>query len=72
MAVAAADPAPAALITCARGSTTLPAAQIPEVLVRPVESTVTKPAPSTSQLSRVVLNGSSDEKAAQNRSSVCG
>ena len=29
MAIDAADPAPAAVITCARGSTTLPAAQTP-------------------------------------------
>ena len=44
MAIAAAEPAPAAVITWARGSTTLPAAQTPSVLVRPVASTVTKPA----------------------------
>ena len=49
MAIAAADPAPAAVITWARGSTTLPAAQTPNALVRPVASTVTKPASSTSQ-----------------------
>ena len=44
MAIAAAEPAPAAVITWARGSTTLPAAQTPGVLVRPVASTVAKPA----------------------------
>src|SRR5437764_660086 len=32
MAIAAADPAPAAVITCARGSTTFPAAQTPTLL----------------------------------------
>lgn len=49
MAIAAADPAPAAVITWARGSATLPAAHTPEVLVRPVASTLAKPASLTSQ-----------------------
>ena len=49
MAIAAADPAPAAVITWARGSTTLPAAQTPGTLVRPVASTMAKPASSMSQ-----------------------
>ena len=44
IAIAAAEPAPAEVITWARGSTTLPAAQTPGVLVWPVASTVTKPA----------------------------
>ena len=35
MAMAAAEPAPAAVMTWARGSTTLPAAQTPGTLVRP-------------------------------------
>ena len=49
MAMAAADPAPAAVMTCARGSATLPAAHTPEVVVRPVASVVTNPASSNSQ-----------------------
>ncbi len=49
MAIAAAEPAPAAVITWARGSTTLPAAQTPGLLVRPVASTTTNPAFVTSQ-----------------------
>jgi hypothetical protein len=49
IAIAAADPAPAEVITWARGSTTLSAAQPPEALVRPVASTVTKPVALTSQ-----------------------
>ena len=44
MAIAAAEPAPAAVMTWARGSTTLPAAHTPGSLVRPVASTMTKPA----------------------------
>ena len=47
MAIAAAEPAPAAVMTWARGLTTLPATQTPSVLVRPVASAVTKPASST-------------------------
>ena len=39
IAIAAAEPSPAAVITWARGSATLPAAQTPETLVRPVAST---------------------------------
>jgi hypothetical protein len=38
--MAAAEPAPAAVMTWARGSTTLPAAQTPLTLVRPVASTL--------------------------------
>ena len=38
--MAAAEPAPAAVMTWARGSTTLPAAQTPGTLVRPVASMV--------------------------------
>ena len=49
MAIAAAEPAPAEVMTWARGSTTLPAAHTPGLLVRPVASTVTKPASSRSQ-----------------------
>ena len=49
MAIAAAEPAPAEVMTWARGSTTLPAAQTPGLLVRPVASTVTKPASFVSQ-----------------------
>ncbi len=48
MAMAAAEPAPAEVMTWARGSTTLPAAQTPATLVRPVPSTMTKPAWSSS------------------------
>ena len=48
-AMAAAEPAPAAVMTWARGSTMLPAAQTPGTLVRPVVSTVTQPSASTSQ-----------------------
>ena len=47
--MAAAEPAPAAVMTWARGSTTLPAAQTPGTLVRPVASTVTQPSASTRQ-----------------------
>ena len=47
--MAAAEPAPAAVMTWARGSTTLPAAQTPGTLVRPVGSVVTQPSSSTSQ-----------------------
>ena len=47
--MAAAEPAPAAVMTWARGSTTLPAAHTPGTLVRPVESVVTQPSSSTSQ-----------------------
>ena len=47
--MAAAEPAPAAVMTWARGSTTFPAAQTPGTLVRPVVSVVTQPSPSTSQ-----------------------
>jgi hypothetical protein len=43
IAAAAKDPALAAVMTCARGSTTLPAAQTPGTLVRPVGSVVTQP-----------------------------
>ena len=42
MAIAAADPAPAEVMTWKRGSTTLPAAQTPAALVRPVASTIGK------------------------------
>ena len=49
MAMAAAEPAPAEVITCKRGSTTLPAAQTPGMLVRPRGSTTAKPAGSRSQ-----------------------
>jgi hypothetical protein len=38
--MAAAEPAPAAVMTWARGSTTLPAAQTPGTLVAPVVSAV--------------------------------
>ena len=48
MAIAAVAAAPAAAITDARGSTTLPAADTPGVLVRPSRSTTTKPSASTS------------------------
>ena len=53
IAIAAADPSPAAVITCARGLAALPAAQTPGTLVRPVASTRTKPPSSTSQPSDV-------------------
>ena len=43
MAIAAADPAPADVITCPRGSTTLPAAQTPKTVVLPVAFTAMKP-----------------------------
>jgi hypothetical protein len=36
MAMAAADPSPAAVMSCARGLATLPATQTPDTLVRPV------------------------------------
>ena len=49
MAMAAADPAPAEVMTWARGSARLPAAQTPGTLVRPVASTTGKPAPSSPQ-----------------------
>ena len=49
MAMAAADPAPAEVITWARGSATFPAAQTPGTLVNPVPSTSGKPASSHSQ-----------------------
>lgn len=47
--LAAADPSPAAVITCARGFAAFPAAQTPETLVRPAASTRTKPSSSVSQ-----------------------
>src|SRR4051794_24721024 len=40
MAMAAADPSPAAVITWARGLTTLPATQTPAMLVRPLASVI--------------------------------
>jgi hypothetical protein len=43
MAMAAAEPSAAAVITWARGLTAFPAAQTPEMLVRPVASTATQP-----------------------------
>jgi hypothetical protein len=43
--MAAADPAPAAVMTWARGSTALPATQTPATLVRPVLSAVTQQSP---------------------------
>ena len=46
-AMAAAEPAPAAVMTWARGSTTFPAAQTPGTLVRPVVSATTQPSSST-------------------------
>ena len=49
IAIAAADPSPAAVITCARGLPALPATQTPGTLVSPVASTETKPASSSSQ-----------------------
>lgn len=49
MAIAAAEPGPAAVMTWARGSTALPAPQTPGVLVRPVLSTTAKPPSPTSQ-----------------------
>ena len=49
MAMAAADPAPAEVITWARGSATFPAAQTPGTLVSPVPSTSGKPASLRSQ-----------------------
>ena len=52
MAIAVVDPAPAAVITWARGSAAFPAAHTPGVLVRPVGSTIGKPAWST----RTLLN----------------
>ena len=52
MAIAAAEPAPAAVTTWARGSTALPAPQTPGVLVRPVRSTTAKPASSRSTAER--------------------
>lgn len=49
MAMAAADPWPAAVMTWARGSAALPAAQTPRTPVRPVRSVVGNPASSISQ-----------------------
>ena len=49
MAMAAAEPSPAAVMTWARGLTTLPAAQTPGTLVRPVVSTSTQPSSSVAQ-----------------------
>ena len=43
MAMAAAEPSPAAVMTWARGLTALPAAQTPGTLVRPVGSATTQP-----------------------------
>ena len=43
IAIAAADPSPAAVITCARGLLAFPATQTPETLVWPVGSTRTNP-----------------------------
>ena len=49
IAIAAADPSPAAVITCARGLLAFPATQTPETLVWPVGSTRTNPSSPTSQ-----------------------
>ena len=46
MAMAAADPSPAAVMTWARGLATLPATQTPGTLVRPVASATTQPSSS--------------------------
>ena len=53
MAKAALGPMPAAATACARGSTTLPAAQTPATLVQPVRSVTTQPALSLSHPSRL-------------------
>ena len=47
MAMAAADPSPAAVITCARGLATLPAAQTPGTLVSPSAPVIAQPSSST-------------------------
>jgi hypothetical protein len=49
MAMAAAEPSPAAVMTCARGLVALPAAQTPGTLVAPVASTWTHPVSRTAQ-----------------------
>src|SRR5215218_6752261 len=49
IAMAAADPSPAAVMTWARGLAALPATQTPATLVRPVGSVVTHPCSSMSQ-----------------------
>ena len=49
MAMATADPSPAAVITCARGLAALPAAQTPGTLVRPAASARTSPSRRSSQ-----------------------
>ena len=61
MAMAAAEPSPAAVITWARGLTALPAAQTPGTLVRPVGSTTTQPSAWVSQPSSVSRRGVGDE-----------
>ena len=64
-AMAAAEPAPAAVMTWARGSTMLPAAQTPGTLVRPVASTMTQPSLSTSQPSSTSRDCSGRSQAAR-------
>ena len=49
MAMAAADPSPAAVITWARGLATLPATHTPGTLVRPLAPVTTQPWSSKSQ-----------------------
>ena len=49
MAIATAEPSPAAVMTCARGLVALPAAQTPGTLVRPSRSTRRSPSSRSSQ-----------------------
>ena len=49
IAMAAVEPSPAAVMTCARGLATFPATQMPGTLVRPVASATTQPPSSIAQ-----------------------
>ena len=77
MAIAAAEPAPAAVITCARGLTTLPAAQTPRLLVRPAASTMTnlasprsQPRPETNPFACGTLPGADEHGCSRYHSTV--
>ena len=61
MEIAAADPSPAAVITCARGFAAFPAAQTPGTLVLPAVSTRTNPR--SSSLAAELLQESVETRA---------
>ena len=68
-AIAAADPSPAAVITCARGLVTLPATQTPGTLVRPVAS-MTRPAVVVEVAAELDEQGVVGDKARRNEERI--